>query len=209
MGGPGSGRCRSMFKKGSVETAPVVDIDFLVRLGIIQKGERCTGDLRWDRAGTSWNAGWLHYDSDAEDRANASITFEYSTPWSGLTQHSTVNLTTTTPTFGGQRWWFECPVSSRRVRRLHATRSEPRLACRQVQNLVYPSTWEGEIDRAFRRARKTLRRAGGTEPSLDSSLPFKPARRHERTHRRLCGAALHERERVWDLIEATVAGGVR
>lgn len=51
-----------------------------------------------------------------------------------------VPLTTTTPTYGGVRWWWQCPRCQKRVRILYGGRL---FLCRQCQNLAYETAQKG------------------------------------------------------------------
>jgi hypothetical protein len=60
-----------------------------------------------------------------------------------------VRLLTTKPHFGGVRWWFACPFSSkdrercgRRVGKLYLPPGERRFGCRQCHALTYKSSQE-------------------------------------------------------------------
>lgn len=61
-------------------------------------------------------------------------------------------LTTTTPNFGGVRFWFQCPRCSRRARTLFVTEQELEPACRSCHGLQYRSaqTQDARVD-ALRR----------------------------------------------------------
>lgn len=51
-----------------------------------------------------------------------------------------VKVTTTTPHYGGVRWWWLCPNCGRRVRILYGGR---RFLCRHCQNLTYETAQKG------------------------------------------------------------------
>jgi hypothetical protein len=82
-----------------------------------------------------------------------------------LPEDTSIWLLPTQPTYGGERWWFLCPACGCRcgaVYHLGHMRSELAWACRRCLRLVYPSQREGKGERALRRLRKVLRRAGET-----------------------------------------------
>ena len=64
-------------------------------------------------------------------------------------KRTTIPLETTTPHFGGVRFWFRCPRCGRRVRTLFATQKELSPACRRCHDLQYRSahTHDVRIDR--------------------------------------------------------------
>jgi hypothetical protein len=100
----------------------------------------------------------------------------------------------TEPTYGGTRWWFACPVCGGRCGAIYwvppgyRRRHGLPWACRRCQALVYPSQLESKGDRALRRLRKVLGRAGATySPFL---LPRRrPKGMHKRTFDRLYARA--------------------
>lgn len=63
-----------------------------------------------------------------------------------------VQLDTTSPHFGGVRWWARCPGCRARVAFLYL--DLPRVECHACAGLAYASTRESPLFRALRRARK-------------------------------------------------------
>lgn len=59
-----------------------------------------------------------------------------------------ISLETTTPHFGGVRFWFRCPRCNRRARTLFATKRELEPACRSCHGLQYRSaqTRDARVD---------------------------------------------------------------
>jgi hypothetical protein len=57
----------------------------------------------------------------------------------GRTVKQLVTLSETHPTYGGSRWWFDCPRCFRRVRDLHLPRNSESFACRHCLGLSYES----------------------------------------------------------------------
>ena len=55
----------------------------------------------------------------------------------GMCITAAVRLVTTTPHFGGVRYWYQCPRCQGRVAKLYVTGSRPDLACRRCAGLVY------------------------------------------------------------------------
>jgi len=56
----------------------------------------------------------------------------------------TIELQTTSPHYGGLRWWFMCPISccNRRVRKLYHPPGSLSFGCRRCLNLTYTSCQE-------------------------------------------------------------------
>jgi hypothetical protein len=101
----------------------------------------------------------------------------------------------TQPTYGGERWWFVCAACGRRcgaiysLPRGHFRAHGMAWACRRCQRLVYPSQREGTGERALRRLRKVLYRAGAAWSS--NCLPrHRPKGMHRRTFERLEAQAM-------------------
>jgi hypothetical protein len=92
-------------------------------------------------------------------------------------------LETTRPPFGGLRWWFRCPHSGRRVRKLYLPLGGRHFWSRRAYRLAYASQRETVYDRAMRRARKLYLRLGG-DPA-DDEYPDKPKRMRWTTYDRL------------------------
>ncbi len=58
--------------------------------------------------------------------------------------HQCIGLTSTTPQFGGRRWWFICPISELRVRKLYLPPGAQQFASRKAFQLTYRSCQESE-----------------------------------------------------------------
>ena len=92
----------------------------------------------------------------------------------------------TTPNFGGDRPWLHCASCHRRCGRLFL--DDPYLVCRQCARLRYPSQF-GEKARHEERVKraKQLRRSLGGEPVLGAPLPARPKGMHRSTFLRIYG----------------------
>jgi hypothetical protein len=93
-------------------------------------------------------------------------------------------LTTTQPPFGGRRWWFRCPRSGRRVRKLYLPLGGRHFWSRHAYGLAYASQRGTAIDRAHRgQAKIKARLIGNLDPDV-WDFPPKPKRMRCRTYRR-------------------------
>lgn len=92
-----------------------------------------------------------------------------------------LELVTTTPPYGGRRWWFLCPSTGQRVLKLYLPSGTNAFASRQAYCLGYAVQREGALDQARRRTRKARKRIGGG-PNLCERLPLKPKRMHWATY---------------------------
>ena len=137
--------------KTQVEDCKSIDITWLRREGFL--GGIASQTIRWTNAagenrgsvgitvqlegwGTSYSSVRLNYtvtSFDSDDRED----YDYE-----------IRLTTTPCNFGGQRYWFVCPLSvngmecGRRVRTLYLPPSGKYFGCRYCYNLTYKSQQE-------------------------------------------------------------------
>ena len=75
-----------------------------------------------------------------------------------------IQLSSTPWRFGGRRWWFECPLTDRRVLKLHLPNGATKFASRQAYRLPYDCQRETPRYRSLGRAwkaRKRLESIGG------------------------------------------------
>ena len=142
MGGPGSTRWRLHTPANTVDDCLALDANRLMRLGVLKAGVLQTGKLSWRIDGMK----------------ECSIGYKACTldgvPW--LRLHYTLtgtrerveyrlDLTTTSPGFGGQRWWFNCPgikpgrPCGRRVGKLYLPPGRQFFGCRHCHQLTYTS----------------------------------------------------------------------
>ena len=75
---------------------------------------------------------------------------------------TTIHLVATAQPFGGQRWWFLCPRTGRRVTKLYLPWGALRFASRHAFGLAYQSQRETPSSQAISRAFKLRRRLGST-----------------------------------------------
>jgi hypothetical protein len=180
MGGYGSGRRGG---RPTVESALRLDIDSMMRWGAIQPGSHLAGEMSFNFYDDQID---LKFESFAGDR-DSWLRLRYSMAdfWSGeeLEIDDKIHLATTSPHFGGLRWWFVCPRSGRRVRKLYLPLGGRHFWSRRAYRLRYASQRETKYDRALRRARKLCHRLGGD--LVDEEYPDKPKRMRWTTYNRL------------------------
>jgi len=129
----------------------------------------------------------IRFEASATDPTNNWIRLRYaiSDYWTGE-QHEIddkIHLAATRPHFGGRRWWFLCPSTNRRLRKLYLPPGRRRFRSLQAYRLINASQQEDFHDRAARRARKIRRRLGG-DP-MDIAYPQRPSRMRRATYSRL------------------------
>ncbi len=101
-----------------------------------------------------------------------------------------MNLTTTTPFYGGKRWWFVCPVTEKRCAVLYFSDTYRKFVSRQAfDHLPYRSQNECIINRAIRKKHK-LQDRYCKEGSYDTYFP-KPKHMHKTTYFKLLDQLNH------------------
>jgi hypothetical protein len=100
-----------------------------------------------------------------------------------------VLMTPTVPTFGGNRWWFECPWCERRCRVLYVPIPGGRFGCRRRLELRYRSqSRRPQEQRQWKMEQLKFRlgaRGYGTAPV--APVPPRPKRMHWNTYMKLVG----------------------
>ena len=140
MGGSGSGRSWG-FGRSTVEDSLTLDINKLVRDGMIRTGVWCSGNLIWRQVSTGEKTASIAYEANAKDPYGAWFRVHYRV--NGELQDYRITMETTQPNYGGRRWWFRCPLTSNRVAKLHLPPGE----------ILFGSRRQGPGDPAGRQAR--------------------------------------------------------
>ena len=133
MGGWGSGRCRRGGKKATAEESLVLGIGGF-------HGRLCphAGTVTWTRNGTV-TASVGYFVTSNDDRPI--LTLHYRQRETDV--RIPIRLQPTYPAFGGQRWWFTCPlivngvVCNRRVGKLYLPPGTRYFGCRTCHRLAY------------------------------------------------------------------------
>lgn len=115
----------------------------------------------------------IHFD---EGRFKVVVTVDLTNEWDAFVEliHTTrdqraddriltdrIRLTWTTPTYGGRRWWFECPQTGRRTTKLYLPNGGWHFWSRQAYRLGYACQREDRLDRLQRRAAMLNLQLGG------------------------------------------------
>ncbi len=85
-----------------------------------------------------------------------------------------IRLLWTVPTYGGRRWWFQCPRTGRRTTKLFLPNGGQHFWSRAGYGLGYACQREGRFDRLQRRAAMLNRQLGGKGWATWESPPSKP-----------------------------------
>src|SRR5262245_46981160 len=150
MGGPGSGNHDHWWragKKTTVEECEALDANRWMREGILKAGVHLRGGWRWVYHGGRENS--ITYQVDALDPERPFVRLSYTLTHAGTEEREAlayrVALTTTSPRFGGLRWWFVCPLvvngraCGRRVGKLYLPPGGRYFGCRGCHRLTYHS----------------------------------------------------------------------
>ena len=198
MGGYGSGR-----RNGgpTIEGALPLDIDKMMRWGVIQPGEHLFGEMTFNFDDDKLT---IKFESRLDELQESWLRLQYAIDddWTGQTHEvdDKIFLVSTQPPFGGLRWWFLCPRLNRKVRKLYLPLGGRHFRSRQAYGLAYPSQRETAYDRAMRRAQKLWGRLGG-DPA-DSDYPAKPKRMRQATYDRLMRKLIAAERAVDDMLVA-------
>jgi len=184
MGGCGSTRWRSHYRKGTTDELLRLDVLFMLRRGALKTGNMSTWS--WSRHGEAF-ASICSTTVSADE-----VELHYSTgKGDGKRQHDYgVRIAWTPCFFGGQRPWFICPRCGRMVRMLYGGEL---FLCRHCQRLAYEVQRESFTARMRRRADKVRDRLGWTYDDEGE----KPKGMHWSTFDRLA-QELDRRERAAD-----------
>jgi hypothetical protein len=138
MGGLGSGE-RFWTRKRCVEHCDSLDTARLRKWGWLVVGDARGGPVAWERGGEVCSE--IDLTANLIDPDGAFVALRY---WiDGERVEYLVALDRTFLPFGGQRWWFRCPLVTdggpcrRRVRKLY--RVAKYFACRDCHDLTYQS----------------------------------------------------------------------
>ena len=193
MGGLGSGRY-SGCGKATVEDGLTLDINKLVRDWQLRPGSWYAGTLRWTRLSTGEEVATIGYEVNATDPYSAWFRVHYNV--NEEPQDYRIALDTTSPNYGGRRWWFLCPARGIRVAKLHLSSGGQIFASREAYGLAYRSQRERAYDRALTRTQNIRTRLGGS-PSLAEPFPDKPKGMWWRTYERVRADAEHAEMQSW------------
>ena len=151
MGGYGSGfqGCR----KATVDDGLTLCVNDLVRKRALIPGALTSGGWHWSFSGREPHAR-IGYAADMRHPGMETLRLIYTTD--GQSVNYLIWLVSTSPHFGGKRWWFVCPIvrrdgtPPRRVAKLHLPRGARYFASRRAYDLTYTSCREsGQFRRLY------------------------------------------------------------
>ena len=176
MGGFGSGNYYR-YKKTNLDDARVLDISRMVKTGaILQSGHTC-GAWIWTDKSTGEEVSRIGYEANTTQLSCPFLRLQYTFTSSGKKLDYKVPLSITRPHYGGQRFWFICPVKGKRASKLYLPYGGDMFASRHAYRLLYGSQTESHYDRALRKKWKLL-------DKLDDrfDFPVRPKGMHETTY---------------------------
>jgi hypothetical protein len=155
MGGYGSGWRGP--KKDVVEDSLVLSINYFVRNDDNLAGSWRRGSLSWRYPDQDRPLAVIRYEVNLRDGDRGCVWLEYDRY--GEEVHSCIPMISTTPHFGGRRWWFKCPVKGIRVGKLYLPPGAIHFASRQAHDLTYTSCQQsGQSNRFWRGLARDLGR---------------------------------------------------
>lgn len=152
MGGYGSSRWQWHSKADTVEDSWALSVFRMTQEGVIKPEAHQSGVWSWHNRLTGEKTAALDYEVRTVER-NGWLRLCYTiTSWRGeKAQYDYhLRLQTTTPHFGGLRWWFTCPLSvnghscGRRVGKLYLPPGGRYYGCRHCHGLTYHSCQESD-----------------------------------------------------------------
>jgi hypothetical protein len=144
--------------------------------------------LRWTRSGVCepWaevelrlelrpndGTAWLRYDIEHVSHKTGPV-------------DCAVAMMTTPCRFGGQRWWWICPETNKRVSNLYLPNGGDRFLSRSAYGLRYQSQRQAPTGRMHDRSQKLYMRLGAVYRGLSWEWPPKPKGMHRRTYVAIC-----------------------
>lgn len=144
MGGLGSGRLFSTNRRTTVEQCLSISASTFTDL----RHDFHSGRLTWNDGITGDVLNTLKYSYYPEETTEPLLVLSYILRGDKVTEP--ISFQKTTPHFGGSRWWFICPLCSRRVGKLYLARARYYFACRHCYQLSYKSSQKSRILRLLR-----------------------------------------------------------
>jgi hypothetical protein len=184
MGGYGSGRSGG---GPTVEDGLAINLSKLLKDKLIEPNtSRWNATLIWRNVRTGEETARIGYGAHLGDHSgHMRLDYTITRRWSGekIPVAYDVQLSTSRCRLGGWRWWFECPLTGRRVAKLHLPPGATKFASRHAYRLAYTSQRETPRDRALSRAFKARGRLG-SEGGIGDYIP-KPKGMRWKTFERL------------------------
>jgi len=142
--------------------------------------------LRWSRSGEPWAEVELQLELRANDgTARLRYDIDHVSQKTGP-QDYPVSMVARPCGFGGQRWWWICPTTLKRVANLYLPNGGDRFLSRSAYGLCYLSQRQAPTGRMHERSRKLYVKLGADFRGMSWELPLKPKGMHWRTYEAIC-----------------------
>jgi hypothetical protein len=148
-----------------VEGSLTLDINRLLREGIIHRDASASGSLSWSYAHAGQPSASIDYRAVlGPEQGHIRLCWTTTDRSTGepLQREQWIELTTTPQPLGGRRWWFTCPKRGDLVSKLHLPLGGSLFASRKAHRLGYHSQRQSPRDRAVTQAHKLRRKLGAT-----------------------------------------------
>jgi hypothetical protein len=131
MGGPGSGNWQRLNRKMTVEKCFSIHVsDFSENIS-----DCISGKLKWRNRLTGQDIASIGYLQLPEDDSEPMLILSYKID--GHSVEEPISFQKTNPHFGGNRWWFTCPMCKRRMGKLYLLITYRYFVCRKCCDLRY------------------------------------------------------------------------
>lgn len=183
MGGRGSGTWYRWDTKTKLDEGLQLNMNRIIRCKTVMPGIWHSGAWAWTNTKTGEQTASISYEVNTCDPADMWIRLRY-TQTCQNEKHDMdykVRLATTTPHYGGKRFWFICPQTGKRTSILYSPPGSKWFASRHAYNLKYASQSEGPHDRVISRKFRLQGKLGG------ENYYRKPKGMHQKTYDRLLG----------------------
>ena len=148
MGGQGSGRWRDHVKAQVVEDCLFLDTAMLRRDGLLD-GCFVEGTFTWTSSSGKVVGSARYSLEHSADGTLLRLVFCVEAQYRLGVVENQVKLERTRPHYGGQRWWFLCPICGTLARRLFLPPNESGFGCRRCRHLTYRSCQESHTTAGF------------------------------------------------------------
>lgn len=170
MGGSNSNRWGGYVRRRLVNEGLCLIIGPLVRNGTVERSPG-TGSLLWRCPQTGEQTGFAKYNRQVVgETISLQLQYDYVTRRGGEWVSAATRITcySTTPHFGGERWWFRCPRCGRKSCKLYRPWYQPHFACRLCHELTYYSAQahDKRIDAMTARIGKQIGYPGRLTPAV-------------------------------------------
>lgn len=176
MGGSASGSWYRWSKKSTNENFHRFSISRLKELGVVDRQKWGSGNWQWTIDEEVVSS--ISYELNTLDSTNPWLRVHYTHTNSGDKHDYRIYLCTTSPHYGGVRWWFKCPRCYRRVGVLFLGNI---FACRHCWDMAYASQNQRADSRYTDRAFAIARKLGLEGNVIDGFWGEKPKGMHWKT----------------------------